>query len=142
MTSDELIRGLNQRDPRAIGKAITLVENGDENAEAILASLDEGLVSSATILGITGPPGAGKSTLTNAIISELRKREERIGIIAIDPTSPISGGAILGASWKRGGTRDMARSAGKFRPSWAVRPWNLSSDGQPQMGMIAEINRW
>jgi LAO/AO transport system kinase len=96
MTSDELIRGLNQRDPRAIGKAITLVENGDENAEAILASLDEGLVSSATILGITGPPGAGKSTLTNAIISELRKREERIGIIAIDPTSPISGGAILG----------------------------------------------
>jgi LAO/AO transport system kinase len=96
MTLDELLEGLKQKDPRAIGRAITLVENGDAGAEAILASLDENLVSRATVLGITGPPGAGKSTLTNAIISELRQRQERLGIIAIDPTSPISGGAILG----------------------------------------------
>jgi len=96
MTIDRLLEGLKQRDPRAIGRAITLVENGDESAQAILAALDEGLISRATILGITGPPGAGKSTLTNGIISELRQREERIGIIAIDPSSPISGGAILG----------------------------------------------
>jgi LAO/AO transport system kinase len=96
MTTDRLLEGLNQRDPRAIGRAISLVENGDVNAEAILSSLDENLVSQATILGITGPPGAGKSTLTNEIISQLRQRKERIGIIAIDPSSPISGGAILG----------------------------------------------
>jgi LAO/AO transport system kinase len=96
MTIDKLLEGLKQRDPRAIGRAITLVENGDDSAEAILSSLDENLVSQATVLGITGPPGAGKSTLTNAIISQLRQQQQRIGIIAIDPTSPISGGAILG----------------------------------------------
>jgi LAO/AO transport system kinase len=72
------------------------VENGDDSAEAILSSLDEDLISEATILGITGPPGAGKSTLTNGIISQLRQSRKRIGIIAIDPSSPISGGAILG----------------------------------------------
>ena len=96
MTIDKLLEGLKQRDPRAIGRAISLVENGDACAEAILSSLDENLVSQATILGITGPPGAGKSTLTNEIIAKLRQQKERIGIIAIDPTSPISGGAILG----------------------------------------------
>ena len=96
MTLDRLLEGLRQRAPRAIGRAISLVENGDESAEIILSSLDEDLVSQATILGITGPPGAGKSTLTNEIITKLRQPEERIGIIAIDPSSPISGGAILG----------------------------------------------
>jgi LAO/AO transport system kinase len=96
MTIDKLLEGLRQRDPRAIGRAISLVENGDESAEIILSSLDEKLISEATILGITGPPGAGKSTLTNGIISLLRLSRKRIGIIAIDPSSPISGGAILG----------------------------------------------
>jgi len=96
MTIDRLLEGLKQRDPRAIGRAISLVENGDASAEVILSSLDENLLSRATVLGITGPPGAGKSTLTNGIITSLRKQKERIGIIAIDPTSPISGGAILG----------------------------------------------
>ncbi len=96
MTIDRLLEGLRQRDPRAIGRAISLVENGDASAEVILSSLDEDLVSQATILGITGPPGAGKSTLTNGIITQLRRDRKRIGIIAVDPTSPISGGAILG----------------------------------------------
>ena len=96
MTIDRLLEGLKQRDPRAIGRAISLVEDGDASAEIILSSLNEDLVSKATILGITGPPGAGKSTLTNSIIAQLRQQKERIGIIAIDPTSPISGGAILG----------------------------------------------
>jgi LAO/AO transport system kinase len=96
MIIDRLLEGFKQRDPRAIGRAISLVEDGDASAEVILSSLDEDLVSKATILGITGPPGAGKSTLTNSIISQLRQQKERIGIIAIDPTSPISGGAILG----------------------------------------------
>jgi LAO/AO transport system kinase len=96
MTTDKLLAGLRNRDPRAIGRAISLVENGDESAEAILSSLDENLISEATILGITGPPGAGKSTLTNGIISHLRQSRKRIGIIAVDPSSPITGGAILG----------------------------------------------
>jgi len=96
MTTDILLQGLKAWDPRAIGRAISLVENGAESADAILSSLDEDLISKATILGITGPPGAGKSTLTNGIISQLRQDRKRIGIIAIDPSSPISGGAILG----------------------------------------------
>jgi LAO/AO transport system kinase len=96
MTIDRLLEGLRQRDPRAIGRAISLVESGAESAEIILASLDEDLISQATILGITGPPGAGKSTLTNGIISQLRQSRKRIGIVAVDPSSPISGGAILG----------------------------------------------
>ena len=96
ITTDKLLEGLKQWDARAIGRAISLVENGDESAGVILSSLDEDLISTATILGITGPPGAGKSTLTNGIISQLRQSGKRIGIIAIDPSSPISGGAILG----------------------------------------------
>jgi len=96
MIIDRLLEGLEAHDPRAIGRAISLVENGDESADVILSSLDEDLVARATILGITGPPGAGKSTLTNGIISQLRQNGTRIGIIAVDPSSPISGGAILG----------------------------------------------
>jgi len=96
MTIEKLLEGLKARDPRAIGRAISLVENGDEKAEVILSALDEERIAAATILGITGPPGAGKSTLTNGIISELRRSRKRIGIVAIDPSSPISGGAILG----------------------------------------------
>ena len=101
MTIDKLLQGLKAWDPRAIGRAISLVENGDDAAEIILSSLDEDAVSGATILGITGPPGAGKSTLTNGIISQLRQSRKRIGIIAVDPSSPITGGAILGDRIRR-----------------------------------------
>ena len=96
MSLDGLLQGLKAWDPRAIGRAISLVEDGDDSADAILSSLDEEQVSRATVLGITGPPGAGKSTLTNSMITSLRRRDRRIGIIAVDPSSPISGGAILG----------------------------------------------
>ncbi len=96
MNSDHLLQGLKERDPRAVAKAISLVENGDPLADSILASLDESLIDQALVLGITGPPGAGKSTLTNQIISYFRSQGKRIGVIAIDPSSPISGGAILG----------------------------------------------
>ena len=91
-----LLDGLKKKDPRAIGRAISIVENNRPEADDILSSLDKELVNDATVLGITGPPGAGKSTLTSQIISTCRTRGERIGIIAIDPTSPLSGGAILG----------------------------------------------
>jgi len=93
---DTLIRALKNRDPRAIARALTLVEEGDAAADTILAALDEALIAASTVLGITGPPGAGKSTLTNQLITRYRARDRRIGVIAIDPTSPLSGGAILG----------------------------------------------
>ncbi|MEN8199665.1 MAG: methylmalonyl Co-A mutase-associated GTPase MeaB [Thermodesulfobacteriota bacterium] len=95
-TSEELLQGLKSRDPRAIGRAITAVENNDDIAAELLGALDQELLDRALVLGITGPPGAGKSTLTGALIRSLRRQQKRVGIIAVDPSSPISGGAILG----------------------------------------------
>jgi len=93
---DILLPALRKREPRAIARAISLVEDGSEHSDAILSSLDEAQVAEAVVLGITGPPGAGKSTLTNQLITAYRSRGRRIGIIAVDPSSPISGGALLG----------------------------------------------
>jgi LAO/AO transport system kinase len=96
MMSELILKGLRDRDPRGIARAISLVEENDPLADEILASLDDSLVDQAMVLGITGPPGAGKSTLTDRIISNYRSQDKRVGVIAIDPSSPISGGAILG----------------------------------------------
>jgi GTPase len=95
-TSDTLLAGLKAHDPRAIGRAISAVENNSEKAAEILSVLDQDLIDNVLVLGITGPPGAGKSTLTSSLIRALRKQKKRVGIIAVDPSSPISGGAILG----------------------------------------------
>jgi LAO/AO transport system kinase len=91
-----LLASVRARDPRAIGRAITLVEDRAEAAEAILDLLDEECFEAATTLGITGPGGAGKSTLTDKIIRYYRAQGRRVGVVAIDPSSPISGGALLG----------------------------------------------
>ena len=96
MNVEDLLQGLKARDPRAIARAISLVEDGDPASDAILASLDGSRIDEALILGITGPPGAGKSTLTDQIIATYRTRGKRIGVVAIDPSSSISGGALLG----------------------------------------------
>lgn len=91
-----LLAGLNARDPRAIGRAISLVENNSEGAAELLSTLPVDAMEQTLVVGITGPPGAGKSTLTASIIGSLRQHNKRVGIIAVDPSSPISGGAILG----------------------------------------------
>ncbi|MBF0328329.1 MAG: methylmalonyl Co-A mutase-associated GTPase MeaB [Nitrospirae bacterium] len=96
MISEQLLRGLREHDPRGIARAISLVEENDPLADEILSSIDDSLVDQAMVLGITGPPGAGKSTLTDRIISKYRSQGSRVGVIAVDPSSPISGGAILG----------------------------------------------
>ncbi len=96
MNREDLLQGLKARDPRAISRAISLVEDGDPLSDTILGSLDESRIDDALVLGITGPPGAGKSTLTDQIIAGYRARSRRIGVIAIDPSSAISGGAFLG----------------------------------------------
>ena len=96
MDIPELLKRIYDGDPRSIARAITLVENLDEAGIQILSGLDRKRIDSSLILGITGPPGAGKSTLTGRIIEQLRRQDERVGIIAVDPSSPVSGGALLG----------------------------------------------
>jgi LAO/AO transport system kinase len=96
MNIPELLQQLHRGEPRSIGRAISLVEDQDPATAEILAGLDRSRIEQALILGITGPPGAGKSTLTAGLIQHLREQNQRIGIVAIDPSSPISGGAILG----------------------------------------------
>lgn len=79
----------------ALSRAITSIENEDEKSTEIMKRLYPH-TGHAFVLGVTGPPGAGKSTLTDKMAREYRKRGMTVGIIAIDPTSPFSGGAILG----------------------------------------------
>ncbi len=79
----------------SLARSITAVENETQEGAAILASVQQHL-GRALVIGVTGPPGAGKSTLVSALITELRRRGRRVAVLAIDPTSSISGGAILG----------------------------------------------
>src|SRR5207302_3059936 len=82
-------------DPRAIARAITLIED-EAAAGADLVRQVFGRTGRAYLTGITGAPGAGKSTLVDRLIAELRRAGRTIGVVAVDPTSPFSGGAILG----------------------------------------------
>ena len=82
-------------DQRAIARAISLVENEPEAAAGLLRHM-AGRIGRARVLGVTGAPGVGKSTLVDGLAAEYRGMGRTVGILAIDPTSPISGGAILG----------------------------------------------
>lgn len=82
-------------DLRALARAATGVENRDAEALALLGELQP-FTGHARVVGITGPPGAGKSTLVDAVTTELRRQGKTVAVIAIDPTSRITGGAILG----------------------------------------------
>ncbi len=79
---------------RAIARIISLIENGDPVADAVMRRIYP-LTGKAMVIGITGSPGAGKSTRTDKLIESFRKKGKSVGIIAVDPSSPFSGGAIL-----------------------------------------------
>lgn len=95
VTTESLAEGILARDQRAIARGITLVENGSTEGSMLIRSLF-GRGGRAQIIGVTGAPGVGKSTLVDCLTSEWRRRRKTVGILAIDPTSPFSGGAVLG----------------------------------------------
>lgn len=92
---DELIQKMVSGDKRALGKIITLMEE-DSSSSAYIVSKIYPLTGKAYILGITGPPGSGKSSIVDKLVSCYRNENLKVGVIAIDPTSPFTGGAILG----------------------------------------------
>lgn len=90
-----IVERLLSGDRRALARMVTLIENEVPQAQRYLAELHQ-YAGKAHIVGVTGAPGAGKSTLVTQLVRELRRRDCKIGVIAVDPTSPFTGGALLG----------------------------------------------
>src|SRR5919205_1861083 len=95
MSSAQLIDRVLAGEPRAVARAISKVEDGAEDAAELMKAVFP-RTGRATVIGITGAPGAGKSTLVDKLALAYRGSGERVGIVAVDPSSPFSGGAILG----------------------------------------------
>ncbi|RJS82656.1 methylmalonyl Co-A mutase-associated GTPase MeaB, partial [Candidatus Bathyarchaeota archaeon] len=93
--TEEIVQGVLAGNKRSIAKAITLIENNDPEAKKLLAHVYSH-TGKAHIIGITGPGGSGKSTLIEKIVREYRRNGKKVGVIAVDPTSPFTGGAFLG----------------------------------------------
>ena len=97
MRLDAVLEGLTRGDTAALARAISMVENQREGFERVLAALHKKIGKGSTHrIGITGPPGAGKSTLTEQLVRAYRERGLKVAVIAVDPTSPFTGGALLG----------------------------------------------
>lgn len=92
---DELVAGLRAGDRRALARAISHVENGDPISYPLVHEL-YGDTGRAVVIGVTGPPGVGKSTLVGALVAHLRAQERTVGVVSVDPSSPFSHGALLG----------------------------------------------
>jgi LAO/AO transport system kinase len=95
VSATAILDGLRHRKTAALARAISLVENGTAGFEEILAAL-HGQLGGARRIGITGPPGGGKSTLIERLAAHYRKADLTVGVIAVDPSSPFTGGALLG----------------------------------------------
>ena len=95
MSNSDLIPRLRSGDRRALARAISLIETGGPTARALLAEAYP-CAGTAHLIGITGPPGAGKSTLVTSLTQEWRRNGATVGVIAVDPSSPFTRGAVLG----------------------------------------------
>lgn len=119
MREETLARKVLRGDRRAVALAITSVENGDRGSEELMEVLGK-KTGRAFIVGVTGPPGTGKSTLVDRLITQYRKAGMKVGVVAVDPTSPITGGALLG---DRVRMVDHTLDKGVFIRSMASRGW-------------------
>ena len=113
----KLVKQLLAGDRRAVARLISMIENDGPQAREALAALYPH-TGRAYVVGVTGAPGTGKSTLVNELAKLYRKRDRTVGIIAVDPTSPFSGGALLGDRIRM---RDLAGDPGIFIRSMATR---------------------
>ena len=95
-TPESLAAGVRAGDKRALARAITLVENSDPLAYELVRDLYPE-TGGAYAVGVTGPPGVGKSTLISALVRHVRDEDRSVGVISVDPSSPFSQGALLGA---------------------------------------------
>ena len=114
---DEIINGLDRGDIRMLSKAISLVEDGHDASEMILNQTFKKAGSSYRI-GVTGPPGAGKSTIVSKLVKAFRNEGKKVGVVAVDPTSPFSGGAVLGDRIRM---NELTGDEGVFIRSMATR---------------------
>lgn len=117
MIDKSLVKKLLSGDRRSVARAISFIESDNNLTSEYLKELYS-KVGNAYRIGITGPPGAGKSTITNQITKLYRKQNKKVGIIAVDPTSPFTGGALLG---DRVRMSDVGMDAGVFIRSMATR---------------------
>src|SRR6476646_1234853 len=90
-----LLEAADRGSVRAIARLLSRIEAGGDRAREVAAALT-GRPRNATIAGLTGPPGVGKSTLTTDLVARLRSAGRRVAVLAVDPSSPFSGGALLG----------------------------------------------
>ncbi len=95
MNQTELINNLKEKDVRSVARLLTLIEDEDKMAESIIKKIWKH-TGKSYIVGITGPPGAGKSTIVDILTKAAVNDGHKVGVLAVDPTSPFSGGAVLG----------------------------------------------
>jgi GTPase len=114
---DDLVARARDGESRAVARLVSMVEDRSPQLREVMAALVPH-AGHAQVVGITGPPGVGKSTVTSSLVTELRRDGQRVGVLAVDPSSPFSGGALLG---DRVRMQDHATDPGVFIRSMASR---------------------
>jgi LAO/AO transport system kinase len=117
MIANDFIKNLLNNERRAVARSISIVESNNNVSSELLKNIYSS-VGKAYRIGITGPPGAGKSTITNHLTKLYRKQNKKVGIIAVDPTSPFTGGALLGDRIRMS---ELVHDSGVFIRSMATR---------------------
>ena len=115
--TEELVQGVLAGDRRSIARAITIIENNTAEAPKLIAQIYPH-TGKAHIIGLTGPGGSGKSTLIEKIVRKYRQRGKTVGVVAVDPTSPFTGGAFLGDRIRM---QELSTDEGVFIRSMATR---------------------